>query len=378
MTEKYQHHREKTFELFRLAVAQMSQQHAGLHPLAYTLWYDYVAGINRPLQLAIESALNEHGKLDDEQTLALYKKYIADATTLTVQRNSHELEQMLNQSEQFSQQATQRYGLIGQQIGLAKQQLQTSLPVDQLQHLLSSLHQHSEELCALTLQMVQQLHEQQEEIKSLRSDLNQASQISHHDNLTGLYNESGLETLLEDLLAFDDHTHSLLTLVMINIDGFAQLNEQYGHLFGDKVLRTIAQALRVALSKGTTSMARTEADNFSVIMPSISVVQAFALCEQLRTAVMNSHIRRSGKDNAVERVSGITISAGIAASQPGDNALSLIERSRAALLDAKQKGKNQVLIAEQLTQTSRANEQAEDISTMRLAVFGDIKKIEDI
>ncbi|WP_424195899.1 GGDEF domain-containing protein [Ampullimonas aquatilis] len=378
MTEKYQHHREKTFELFRLAVAQMSQQQAGLHPLAYTLWYDFVAGINQPLQNAVAAALSEHGKLDEALTLALYQKYIVDATALTVQRSSHDLQQMLHHSEQFAQQTTARYGLIGQQIRDTQFKLQTHQQPDQLQALFLGLYQHSDELCALTSQMVQQLHEQQKEINNLRNELTQATQISLHDNLTGLYNEAGLETLLEDLLSFDDHTHSLLTLVMINIDGFTQLNEQYGHLFGDKVLRTIAQALRVALSKGTTSMARMMADNFAVIMPSISVVQAFALCEQLRNAVMNSHIRRSGKDNAIERVSGITISAGIAASQMGDSAVNLIERSRAALLDAKQKGKNQVLIAEPITQTGRANESAQAISAMRLAVFGDVKKIEDI
>ncbi|MFX8689020.1 hypothetical protein ABTM39_20120, partial [Acinetobacter baumannii] len=85
-----------------------------------------------------------------------------------VQRSSHDLQQMLHHSEQFAQQTTARYDLIGQQIRDTQFKLQTHQQPDQLQALFLGLYQHSDELCALTSQMVQQLHEQQKEINNLR------------------------------------------------------------------------------------------------------------------------------------------------------------------------------------------------------------------
>src|SRR6202007_3259874 len=77
---------ERSTELLRLALPWMSRQQAGLHPVSYAIWFDYVARTNPPLQAAIDEHLARAGALDEFATWALFKRHVADVDPETAQQ----------------------------------------------------------------------------------------------------------------------------------------------------------------------------------------------------------------------------------------------------------------------------------------------------
>ena len=76
--KKYAEKPEKCAELLRLALAHMSRQEAGVHPISYAVWYEYVGGFSAGLRDEIDALTRNGGKLDEATTRRLYNKYIAD------------------------------------------------------------------------------------------------------------------------------------------------------------------------------------------------------------------------------------------------------------------------------------------------------------
>jgi len=74
---RYRHSTAQSAEYLRLALKQMAQQEASLHPASYAIWYEYVANLNPALQAAVDDCLGDEGQLDDEATYAKYDRYLA-------------------------------------------------------------------------------------------------------------------------------------------------------------------------------------------------------------------------------------------------------------------------------------------------------------
>jgi diguanylate cyclase (GGDEF)-like protein len=86
---------ERSTELLRLALPWMSRQAAGLHPVSYAIWFDYVAQTNPPLRAAIDEHLARDGSLDESTTHALFDRHVADVDPETAQRVVHGMQRVL-------------------------------------------------------------------------------------------------------------------------------------------------------------------------------------------------------------------------------------------------------------------------------------------
>lgn len=74
---RYHENREQSAEILRQALPLMSKHTAGFHPVSYTVWYEYLAGINSPLRSALDARLGEGKPLADKDSARLFDKYIA-------------------------------------------------------------------------------------------------------------------------------------------------------------------------------------------------------------------------------------------------------------------------------------------------------------
>ena len=74
---RYKQNREQTAELLRMVLPQMARQEAGFHPLSYAVWYEYLAGLNPPLNADLDSRLARCSSLADADVAALYDTHIA-------------------------------------------------------------------------------------------------------------------------------------------------------------------------------------------------------------------------------------------------------------------------------------------------------------
>jgi diguanylate cyclase (GGDEF)-like protein len=124
--------------------------------------------------------------------------------------------------------------------------------------------------------------------------------------------------------------------MMVDVDNFKVFNDEYGHIAGDRVLVAVAEALREFL-RPTDLIARFGGDEFAVLLPDLRVNQARQTAERIRQQVAAL--------SPTSLTTAITISIGIADRADDDDVATLVQRADAALYDAKDAGRNRVVVS---------------------------------
>jgi len=162
---------------------------------------------------------------------------------------------------------------------------------------------------------------------------NAARSTAIRDPLTGLHNRLSFEHELRRVTEEAGRYGFDFGLIVLDIDHFKRFNDQYGHLAGDEALQAVARTCRRTLRK-TDLLSRWGGEEFAAIVHHASADQACHAAEKLRLAVAG-HRSTTGEP--------ITISCGVALYRPGDEPRTLFERADAALLQAKEQGRNRVI-----------------------------------
>jgi diguanylate cyclase (GGDEF)-like protein len=175
-------------------------------------------------------------------------------------------------------------------------------------------------------------------------------QLAITDALTGLDNRHATEFQFERAVSSARRNRTPLSLVLIDIDRFKDINDQFGHLKGDEVIREIAQTLRGLVRTGD-AIARWGGEEFLIVLNNCAQAEAVALAEKLRAAVENKSFNlTSGSMNAPLNGSPgsepaqtkITISAGVTQHDLAETDDACFARADKALYQAKQAGRNRV------------------------------------
>ena len=175
----------------------------------------------------------------------------------------------------------------------------------------------------------------------------QLSVMAQTDALTQLTNRHGLNLTLEKDLERAQRYQHPLSVIMMDIDHFKQVNDQYGHLAGDKVLVACSKLLKDNLRKSDI-ICRWGGEEFLVLCFETTQEQAAHLAELLLGKVRHHHFSEVGK---------VTLSAGVAQANPQDNAESLTKRADTLLYEAKHNGRNRVCVATESLDTMAGNQE---------------------
>ncbi|HMO57043.1 MAG TPA: diguanylate cyclase [Roseiflexaceae bacterium] len=159
------------------------------------------------------------------------------------------------------------------------------------------------------------------------------------DGLTGLLNHTASETQLVIEIARAQRNNTPLTVALIDIDHFKQVNDTYGHPAGDRVLKTLSRLLQQRLRRSDI-IGRYGGEEFMVVLPDTSATNAVALFDTIRTNF--GMIRYTSG----ERTWNVTFSCGVAAMTPSMTATELTGAADAALYTAKRGGRNRVVCYE--------------------------------
>lgn len=159
------------------------------------------------------------------------------------------------------------------------------------------------------------------------------------DSLTGLHNRNWFEEVFPRQLELCERIGQHCSLLMLDIDHFKKVNDEYGHQGGDEALRHIGRLLLRNL-RGTDLCARYGGEEMIVLMPGTEVSQARVTAERLRESIAASLLSL-----ADGRQLKLTISGGIAQWQPGIALAGLINAADRALYHAKQGGRNQIALS---------------------------------
>lgn len=161
------------------------------------------------------------------------------------------------------------------------------------------------------------------------------TEISNSDRLTGLANRIKIDDIMDHCFAEFERSQRTFSIMLIDIDKFKSINDQFGHQVGDEVLIKFAEILRQH-SRDEDITGRWGGEEFLVICPNTNTTEAMAQAEHIRNAVEASDFN-IGKP--------VTISLGVAAIKSEERASSLISRADNALYTAKHNGRNQVQLA---------------------------------
>jgi diguanylate cyclase (GGDEF)-like protein len=159
----------------------------------------------------------------------------------------------------------------------------------------------------------------------------EARQLADLDSLTGLHNRRYFYETLGREVDRAQRYQRQLSLVIVDVDGFKEINDRIGHLAGDAVLAEIADRIRQVV-RSADIPCRVGGDEFAVIVPEVEVGQARQLVSRIQRAVSSQPIARAGR---------VRVSAGIADLQANDSPTSIFERGDESLYAAKHAGKDE-------------------------------------
>lgn len=160
------------------------------------------------------------------------------------------------------------------------------------------------------------------------------------DSLTGLYNRRHFNETIERELARAKRENYPVSVMMMDIDLFKEVNDTYGHVFGDEALRMLSTLIKEHIRAGDIGY-RYGGDEFVVIMPGAGIETARTRAEIIRQAFITSSIQEAGKQSPA------TISVGISIyPKHGSNDIEILRSADSALYQAKQAGRNCVRVWE--------------------------------
>jgi len=165
-----------------------------------------------------------------------------------------------------------------------------------------------------------------------------AIQQAHTDPLTGALNRSTLHSVFQKETAQSQRQHTDLTLLMLDIDFFKAINDNYGHAAGDTALQDLTRCIQHTVRE-SDHVFRLGGEEFAILLHPTDVAGAILLAERLRNAVQDLSITHDDDEF------NFTVSIGLSRYCEGESLESIMKRADKALFEAKETGRNKVVNA---------------------------------
>jgi diguanylate cyclase (GGDEF)-like protein len=163
-------------------------------------------------------------------------------------------------------------------------------------------------------------------LENKKLELQESLRRAETDSLTGLYNRGAYDRRLREAFLRSQRQGEPLSLVLLDLDKFKEINDTHGHQYGDEYLRRMADTLRAAVRQNVDLPCRMGGDEFAIV-----VFAGVAIAERVAAKVLELMERR--------------VSIGVAQAEAGDTVETLVARADAALYDAKHRGRGRFVTA---------------------------------
>jgi diguanylate cyclase len=239
----------------------------------------------------------------------------------------------------------QSHLLLNKEFSESLNQAHRDLPIsakpEQVRMTVKFLITENEKMQSDSQELKRNLEQSRAQIQELRCNLAEAQEMGMRDSLTELRSRRYFDLSLKKEIEEAHAAGATLCLVMGDIDHFKKVNDTFGHLIGDEILKNFS-SLVLNNVKGRDIVARYGGEEFALILPQTDLEGAQLLTEQIRSQLESKKwtVKRDGQP-----IGKLTASFGIAQLAPGEDAEKLVRRTDAKLYEAKSAGRNRVIVA---------------------------------
>jgi diguanylate cyclase len=309
-------------------------------PQSFELWYMYATGSNKQLIDDIDNALRSELGLTESNLNRLYAKYILSARSVAhlnnvADRLTGEVSQVIGMID-AAKSSAQRYGNNLEDGALKFDGIDTTgefKPI--LTALIGATNKMVRENCVLK----EQLSVSRNKTEKLEQEIDFFRVESLTDALTSAGNRQYFEDSLCKAVASAHKYNSPLVLLLVDVDRFKTINDEFGHPIGDDVLRMVASRIKSNM-RDDEIFARYGGDEFGIIVHGKPLFVAKLLAERIRKSIESSEIKLRSTTTVL---SAITVSIGVAQLNRGETSADLIRHTDNALYAAKRAGRNVVV-----------------------------------
>ena len=328
---------EQNSEYIRQMLPLMMQHNVPVNPMNYAVWYHYVAGTDGDLNKAIDTLIRDQQPFDSNTTLNLYKTHICNASLESFEKINSNLQRLITQTTLSVNATGEKASAAGDNFNVKLKELKTAENEANLKSILVEIILETTQLAEASKDLKNELDNTNKEMEQMRNELTHVREAANTDGLTGLLNRRAFDKALGELV--ESATTKNACLAILDIDHFKRVNDSFGHLVGDKVIKYFALLLKKHAAE-YHHVARYGGEEMAIIMPDTTLAEAFDLIEEIRKVLDKSRLKHKSD---TETIGKVTVSAGIASLKAVDTASTFIERADNALYRAKETGRNKVV-----------------------------------
>ncbi len=342
---------ESGLERARAVIARMGAHGVPTTPANYEIWMTHSEGWQPDLSHEIEARKASGQPFSDAFNDDLHERYFAN-TRLSVR--------MLETSEHISRELTEaasdlrgagtQAGCYASELQSAIDGLESELDPSVFRSVVQRLGAKTRETAEQNRHLADRMQASSRQIEQLRAALQAVKVEALTDGLTGLANRRMFDEALRNRLLEATTDKSSLCLLVIDIDDLPRVNEAWGHLIGDQVIRYVAAVL-AAHAKGDALVARLGGGGFALIMPRTELYLAEALAARVNRAVKAKQLSRKSTGDVI---GAITVSIGAARHNGVEAAIDLLGRADNCARAAKRAGGDRSVTETQLARASAA------------------------
>lgn len=324
----------EALKLAQQALTEIQALDLNANPIHFTLFFEKLAKVDSAFAKEVEQALKFRA-YNDEAAFKLFTELWARMvqTLIPTETIEDKINTILQDVDTWLDQTHQHQNNIDNSLEQAYQIAKNG----QLKQVLSVLDHEVEALEADTQKLKKNIETSRGEIQALKDELIRANTIANTDELTNIPNRRGYRNMLKNAIENANQQGQSFAFLILDIDHFKKVNDTYGHLVGDGVLRYVAKML-YRETKGRDYIARIGGEEFVIILPNTSYTAALKVANTIRQKIEKKPLKVKGSSQPLN----LTVSIGVSMYQLGEEDVSLFERADKALYLAKKQGRNLV------------------------------------
>ncbi len=329
-------------EYFRLSLAKLGELQLPTTPVNYALVYYYVSGEDIELNDQLDKMFANTANWSEQQASDLFSQYVCPIVGGESMVLEQELLLMVAQVLGMVVDLTGKSAVSSESLESHLEQLASSNKPENVLSIASSIIAETRLFVSETKKFESSLRQTTVEIEQLKDKLDHARKQAKVDSLTSLHNRRGFDAALKEAI----ETHKIgqhdFCLLILDIDYFKEVNDNHGHLVGDKVLIGIAKQLLNQM-RGNDYLSRFGGEEFAILLFGTPLTSAFTVAEKLRRTVGLLRLKHTATG---QKIGKVTISIGVACYRPNESGENLIQRCDQALYRAKSLGRDRSVIAD--------------------------------